>query len=94
MVEERVYVQRGPSAAGLFLGLLIVVAVVVGVLWGTGALTVGRDAQDRVQVTFDPARAKHAGDDALDKTGKALENAGEKIQRQAHKPERQEPVQR
>ena len=94
MVEERVYVQRGPSAAGLFLGLLIVVAIIVGVLWGTGALTVGRDAQNRVQVTFDPAQAEHAGDDALDKTGEALEHAGEKIQRQAHKPNRQERVQR
>lgn len=94
MVEERVYVQRGPSAAGLFLGLLIVVAIVVGVLWGTGALTVGRDAQDRVQVTLDPARAEDASSNALDKTGKALENAGAKIQQQAHKPNRQEPVQR
>jgi hypothetical protein len=94
MVEERIYVQRGPSAAGLFLGLLIVVAIVVGVLWGTGALTVGRDAHNRVQITLDPSQAEHAGDDVLDKTGKALENAGEKIQQQAHKPNPQEPAQR
>lgn len=95
MVEERVYVERGPTGLGIFLGLIVVVlVVVVGVLWGTGALVVGRDAQDRVQITYDPARAEHAGDDMLDKTGKALEHAGEKIERQAHKPNTERPVQR
>ena len=94
MLEERVYVQRGPSAAGLLLGLLIVVAVIVGVLWGTGAMTVNRDAQNRVQITLDASQAEHASDKVLDKTGKALENAGEKIQRQANKPTPQEPVHR
>lgn len=94
MVEERVYVQRGPSAAGLFLGLLIVVAIVIGVLWSTGAMTVHRDPQNRVQITFDASQAEHAGDDALDKTGKALEHAGERIQQQAHKPQPNSPVQR
>ena len=92
MADERVYVERGPSGAGLFLGLLVVFAIVVGVLWGTGALTVQRGPQDRVEVTFDPNRAEHAGDDMLDKTGQALERAGEKIQRQAHKPDREQPL--
>jgi hypothetical protein len=94
MVEERVYVQRGPSVAGLFLGLIIVIAIVIGVLWGTGTMTVHRDAQNRVQITFDASQAEHAGDAALDKTGKALERAGEKIEQQAHKPQPSEPVQR
>lgn len=94
MVEERVYVSRGPSGLGLFLGLVLVALIVVGVLWGTGALTVQHDAQNRVQITLDPSQAEHAGDDALDKTGKALERAGEKIERQAHKPQNEQPVQR
>lgn len=90
MVEERVYVERGPSALGVFLVIVVVAFVAVGaVLWGTGALVVNRDAQNRVQVTFDPARAEHAGDDALDKTGQALEDAGEKMQRQARKTDAQ-----
>lgn len=94
MVEERVYVQRGPSGLGVFLGLVIVVAVVLAVLWGTGVMTVGRDAQNRVHVTFDARQADHAGNDMLDKTGKALEHAGQKLERQAHKPNAPEPVQR
>ena len=94
MVEERVYVQRGPSGVGLFLGLLAVLAIVVGVLWGTGALTVRHDAQNRVQITLDPSQAEQAGDKALDKTGKALERAGEKIERQAHKPKPEQPANR
>ncbi|HQU43819.1 MAG: hypothetical protein B7Z73_03135 [Planctomycetia bacterium 21-64-5] len=92
MVEERVYVDRGPSGLGLFLGLLLVVAIVVGVLWGTGALTVQQGPRNRVEVTFDPSRAEHAGDDVLDKTGKSLERAGEKMQRQANKNDREQPV--
>ena len=94
MVVERVYVNRGPSGLGLFLGLVLVLLIVVGVLWGTGALTVRHDPQNRVEITLDPSRAEHAGDNALDKTGKALENAGEKMQRQAHKPDVQSPAQR
>jgi hypothetical protein len=95
MVEERVYVERGPSGLGIFLALVVIVSlVVVGVLWGTGGLTVNRDAQNRVQVTFDPSRAQNAGNDALDKTGRALEHAGQKIERQAHKPTNERPVQR
>jgi hypothetical protein len=86
MVEERVYVERGPSALGVFLAIIVIAFLVVGgVLWSTGALVVGRDAQNRLQVTFDPARAENAGDDALEKTGQALEDAGEKIKRQARK---------
>ncbi|HWB14212.1 MAG TPA: hypothetical protein VG826_33605 [Pirellulales bacterium] len=94
MVEERVYVERGPSAVGVLLGLIVVVAVVLAVLWGTGAMTVGRDPQNRFQITFDARQAEHAGDGMLDKTGKALEHAGEKLERQAHKPNAPEPVQR
>lgn len=94
MVEERVYVERGPSGLGLLIGLLVVVGIVVGVLWGTGALTMQRDAQNRVEITLDPSRAEHAGDDVLDKTGKALENAGEKMQRQSHNPQREQPTRR
>lgn len=92
MASERIFVQGGPSGVGLFVGLLAVVAIVVAVLWGTGALTVQRGPQDRVEVTFDPDRAEHAGDDVLDKTGKALERAGEKMQRQATKPNHEQPV--
>lgn len=95
MVEERVYVERGPSGLGIFLALVVIVSlVVVGVLWGSGALVVNRDAQNRVQVTFDPSQAENAGNDALDKTGKALEHAGEKMERQAHKPATERPIQR
>jgi len=94
MLEERVYVQRGPSGAGVLIGLIVVIAVIVAVAWGTGVMTVGRDAQNRVHVTFDANRAEHAGDDVLDKTGKALEHAGEKLERQAHKPNAPEPVHR
>lgn len=86
MSDERIYVERSPSGVGLFLGLLVVVAIIAAVLWGTGALTVRRGPQDRVQVTFDPGQAEQAGDEMLDKTGKALERAGDKIQQQAHKP--------
>lgn len=90
MVEERVYVERGPSALGVFLAIVVVAFIVVGaVLWSTGALIVNRDPQNRVQVTYDPARAEHAGDNALEKTGQALENAGEKIKRQARKDDAQ-----
>jgi ABC-type transporter Mla subunit MlaD len=94
MVEERVYVQRGPSGVGVLLGLIVVAAVVLAVLWGTGVMTVGRDAQNRLHITFDANQAEHAGDDVLDKTGKALEHAGERLERQAHKPNTPEPVQR
>lgn len=95
MVEERVYVERGPSGLGIFLALVVIVSlVVVGVLWGSGALVVNRDAQNRVQVTFDPSRAENTGNDVLDKTGKALEHAGEKMERQAHKPANDRPTQR
>jgi hypothetical protein len=94
MVDERVYVERGPSAGGVLLGLILVAAVVVAVLWGTGVMTVGRDAQNRVQITFDAGQAEHAGDDMLGKTGEALKHAGEKIERQAHKPNAPEAVQR
>jgi hypothetical protein len=95
MVEERVYVERGRSGLGIFLSIAIILLLVVGgILWSTGALVVNRDAQDRVHVTYDPSRAKNAGSDVLGKTGKALEHAGEKIERQAHKPTGREPVQR
>jgi hypothetical protein len=94
MVEERIYVQRGPSAAGVVVGLIVVAAVVLAVLWGAGVMTVRHDAQNRVQITFDGSQAEHAGDGMLDKTGKALEQAGEKIQRQAHQPTPPQPVQR
>lgn len=95
MVEERVYVERGPSGLGMFLAIVILLMIVIGgVLWSTGALVVGRDAQDRVQVTFDPSRAENAGDDMLDKTGKALERTGRKIERQAHKPPNDQPARR
>lgn len=86
MVEERVYVERGSRALGVFLAVIVIAVLVVGgVLWSTGALVVDRDAQNRVRMTFDPARAEHAGDDALEKTGQALEKAGEKVKRQARK---------
>lgn len=85
MVEERIYVQRGPSGVGLFLGLLVAVAIIVAVLWGTGALTVRHDPQNRVEISLDPSQAEIASNRMLDKTGKAIESAGEKIQRQAHK---------
>lgn len=92
MAEERVYVERGPSALGVFLAIVVVAFLVVGgVLWSTGALLVNRDAQNRVQITYDPDRAEHAGDDALEKTGQALENAGDKIKRQARKNDAQRP---
>jgi uncharacterized membrane protein YqiK len=95
MVEERVYVERGPRGLGTFLAIVVVVFLIVaGVSWLSGALVVNHDAQNRVQITFDPSRAEHAGDDALDETGKALEHAGEKMQRQAHKTPPQPPVQR
>ncbi|HVX14699.1 MAG TPA: hypothetical protein VHC22_26155 [Pirellulales bacterium] len=93
MVDERVYVARGPSGLGIFLAIVVVLLIVVGVLWGSGSLVVGHDANNRFQVTFDPGRAEHAGDDVLDKTGKALEHAGEKMQRQAHKPSPPQPAQ-
>lgn len=86
MTEERVYVERGPSALGMFLAIIVIAFLVVGgVLWGTGALVINRDPQNRVQMTFDPDRAERAGDDALEKTGQALESAGEKLKRQARK---------
>jgi hypothetical protein len=94
MVEERVYVDRGVSGVGLFLGLLLVVAIVGGVLWATGALEVRRDPQNRVEITLDPSRAEHAGDDVIDKTGKALESAGEKMQRQTHRAPTEQPARR
>lgn len=93
MIDERVYVARGPSGLGIFLAFVVVLLIVVGVLWGAGALVVGRDANNHLQVTFDTGRAEHAGDDVLDKTGKALEHAGENMQRQAHKPAPPQPAQ-
>jgi hypothetical protein len=95
MVEERVYVERGPSGLGIFLAIVILLMVIIGgVLWSSGALVVNRDAHNRVQVTFDPSRAENASDDMLDKTGKALEHAGQKIERQAHTPAHDQPVKR
>lgn len=86
-VQERVYVDRGTSGAGLFLGLLAVVVIAVGVFWATGALTVQRPADGRVEVTFDPAKAKDSSKHAMQKTGEALEHAGQKLERQAQKPD-------
>ncbi|HEV3342975.1 MAG TPA: hypothetical protein VG125_21555 [Pirellulales bacterium] len=93
MVDEKICVRRGRSAAGVLLGLIVVVAVVLAVLWGTGVMKVRHDAHG-VQITFDATQAEHAGDGMLDKTGKALEQAGEKLERQAHKPKAPQPIER
>lgn len=86
-VHEQVYVDRGTSGAGLFLGLLAVVILAVGVLWATGALTIQQPAEGRVEVTFDASKAKDSSRQAMQKTGEALEHAGQKLERQAQKPD-------
>lgn len=80
-VEERVYVDRGTSGVGLILGFLVVVAVVIGVLWATGALSVRHDAEGRVEITVDPSQAEKASDKVIKKTGEAFEETGKKLQR-------------
>lgn len=87
MVQERVYVDRGISGPGLFFGLLAVVLLAVGVLWATGALTIQRPGDGRVEVTFDAYKAKDSGKQAMEKTGQALQHAGKKLERQAQKSE-------
>lgn len=85
--QERVYVDRGTSGGGLFLGLLAVVVLAVGALWATGVLTVQRPAEGRVEVTFDSSKVKESSKQAMQKTGAALEHAGQKLERQAQKPD-------
>lgn len=82
-VEERVYVDRGASGVGLILGFLVVVAIVVGVLWATGALSVRHDAGGRVEITVDPSQAEKASDKVMQKTGKTLEDTGKKLQQRS-----------
>jgi hypothetical protein len=88
MAQERVCVDRGISGPGLFIGLLAVVLLAVGVLWATGALTVQRPGDGRVEVTFDASKAEDSTKHAMRKTGQALEHAGQKLERQAQKPDR------
>lgn len=84
--RETVCVDRGTSPAGLFLGLLAVIVLAVGLLWATGALTVQKAGDGRVEVTLDASKAKQSGKQAMRKTGEALEHAGQKLERQAQKP--------
>jgi hypothetical protein len=79
-VEERVYVDRGTSGLGLILGFLVVVAIVVGVLWATGSLSVRHEADGRVEISVDPSQAEHASDNVIKKTGQTLEKAGKQLQ--------------
>lgn len=79
-VEERVYVDRGTSGGGLILGFLVVVAIVVGVLWATGALSVRHDVDGRVEITVDPSQAEKASDNVIQKAGKTMEDTGKKLQ--------------
>jgi len=67
--------------------LLAVVLLAVGVLWATGALTIQRPGDGRVEVTFDAYKAKDSGKQAMEKTGQALQHAGKKLERQAQKSE-------
>jgi hypothetical protein len=85
MVEERVYVQRQPGLhilSALFISLLIIIAA----LWMMGVITFAHAQGGPVVITVDFSKAEQASEKAVDKTGQALENAGEKLQQKAHKP--------
>jgi|SwirhisoilCB3_FD_contig_31_7830729_length_853_multi_5_in_0_out_0_1 hypothetical protein len=85
MLEERVYVQRQPGVhilSALFVSLLIIIAA----LWMMGVITVGHAQGGPVVITVDFSKAEQASEKAVDKTGQALENAGEKLRQKAHEP--------
>jgi dissimilatory sulfite reductase (desulfoviridin) alpha/beta subunit len=85
MLEERVYVQRQPGLhilSALFVSVLIIIAA----LWMMGVITVAHAQGGPVVITVDFTKAEQASEKAVEKTGQALENAGEKLRQKAHEP--------
>ena len=92
MIEERVYVQRQPGVhilAAIFVSLLIVILA----LWLLGVMTVKHVDGGPVVITIDFAKAERASQDAADKTGEALERAGQEL-REKSRPAPAQPAQR
>ena len=82
MIEERVYVQRQPGAhilAAIFVSLLVVILA----MWLMGVMTVKHPDGGPVVITIDFSKAERASEDAADKTGQALERAGQKLREKA-----------
>lgn len=91
MLEERVYVQRQPGLhiiSALFVSLIIIVAA----LWMMGVINFAHASGGPVVITVDFSKAEQASEKAVDQTGRALENAGEKLRQKAHEPETPPPA--
>lgn len=85
MLEERVYVQRQPGLH-IFSALFVSLIIIVAALWMMGVITFAHANGGPVVITVDFSKAEQASEKAVDKTGQALENAGENLRRKAHEP--------
>jgi hypothetical protein len=86
MVEERVYIQRSPGAhllAAVFVSLLIIAAA----MWAMGVMTVAHPAGGPIVITIDFSKAERASQEAVEKTGEALERAGHELRDKASRDE-------
>jgi hypothetical protein len=93
MVEQRVYIERRPGAHVLG-AVLVSLIIIIGALWMMGVITVAKNGS-QVVITVDFSKAEKASQDAADKTGQALERAGEKLREKSHPtiPATESPVQ-
>jgi hypothetical protein len=91
MIEERVYVQRHAGAqilAALFVSLLVVILA----FWLVGVLTVKHLEGGPVVITVDFSKVEQASHEAVEKTGEALERAGQDLRENAGAAPAAEPA--
>lgn len=81
MVEERIYVPRNPGLH-ILAAVSVSLAVMIVALWLMGVIEVSHPNGGPVVITVDISKAEQASKDAADKTGRALEHAGEKLQQE------------
>ena len=74
--------MRGRSAFATFVGFLAVVALIVVALVWMDVITFN-NTEDQLNITIDKAKVESATEEALGKTGAALEKTGEKLQDEA-----------